>query len=346
MLLHAPNGDKKIYWKGGAKKSSPDVIRGLSIGSVYLAEVNLIHPEMLAELARRTYAAADRYFIADLNPDSPEAYVYKEFFPRFEKSGNLYWLHWICKDNPILTPERLHEIEQECKVSPFIYKRDWLGLRGMPEGTVYFMFDPEKHILDELPEDVTKVKMYFAGDGGVTDATSIGCYIVCKRNGKYLLYRVGGWYYDRGEKAFSTQAREIAREFIPYMREKYGMREQGIFIDPACKSLRLELQKEGLQGVQNADNNSHDIRGTTKGIRCGIEMAQNALTDGLIHFVEDDKFGTAPVRKEFSLYCFDDKGEPIDKYNHFCDEFRYSCSHFLKNFGYWYGTPRARTGTL
>ena len=317
------------------------MIRGLSIGSVYLAEVNLIHPEMLAELARRTYAAADRYFIADLNPDSPEAYVYKEFFPRFEKSGNLYWLHWVCKDNPILTPERLHEIEQECKVSPFIYKRDWLGLRGMPEGTVYFMFDPEKHIVDHLPEDVEKVKMYFAGDGGVTDATSSGCYIVCKRNGKYLLYRIGGWYYDRGEKAFSTQAREIAREFIPYMREKYGMRERGIYIDPACKSLRLELQKEGLSGVQNADNNAHDVRGTTKGIKCGIEMAQNALTDGLIYFVEDEKYGTAPVRKEFSLYCFDDNGEPVDKYNHFCDEFRYSCSHFLKNYGYW----RSKIGT-
>ena len=38
-------------------------------------------------------------------------------------------MHWTCADNPILTPERLREIETACKKSPFLYKRDWLGER-------------------------------------------------------------------------------------------------------------------------------------------------------------------------------------------------------------------------
>jgi hypothetical protein len=35
------------------------------------------------------------------------------------------------------------------------------------------------------------------------------------------------------------------------------------------------------------------------------------------------------------LYCVDDKGNPVDAYNHCCDELRYSYSHFAKTYGLW-----------
>ena len=339
LLLHAPNGDKKVYWKGGGKADSKNVITGLSLGSVFLCEVNLLHMEMLRELNRRTYAAQDRYMIADCNPSAPNHPVYTEFFKSFEDNDNFYLLHWLCKDNPILTPERLNEIKTQCQASPFLYKRDWLGERCMPEGSVYFMFDTDKHILDKLPDDVQKVKMYFAGDGGTTDATSIGCYIVGLQNGKYILYRVGNWYYDKGQKALSTQAQEIVRDFMPYMRNKYQMHEQVVFIDPACKALRLELQKLGIPN-QGADNNAHDVRNSRKGILCGIEMLQSGFTEGTVYLVEDENYSTAAFVKEAGLYCFDDNGNPVDKYNHACDEFRYASNHFFKNYGYWFGQIR------
>lgn len=336
LLIHAPNGDKRVYWKGGGKADSKNVITGLSLGSVFLCEVNLLHMEMLQELIRRTLAAHDRYMIADCNPSGPNHPVYTEFFKRFEKNADMYYLHWICEDNPTLSQERLKQIEGECSVSPFIYKRDWLGLRVMPEGTVYFMFDTEKHILPELPNDVQKIKMYFAGDGGTTDATSIGCYIVGRQQGKNILYRVGNWYYDKGQKALSTQAREVVTDFMPYMRNKYGMKESTVLIDPACKALRLELQKLGIPN-NGADNNAHDVRNSRKGILCGIEMLQSGFTEDIVYLVEDDKYGTDAFVREASLYCFDDNGNPVDKYNHACDEFRYAGNYFFKNYGYWYG---------
>lgn len=335
LLIHAPNGDKRVYWKGGGKADSKNVITGLSLGSAYLCEINLLHMDMIQEVFRRTYAAHDRYILADLNPPAPSHPVITEVFNVQEP----YWLHWTCLDNPILTPERLEEIKNSCSKSPFLWKRDWLGERCIPEGVIFWMFDPAKHILPKLPDDVQKVRMYISGDGGTTDATSVNAWIVGKKNGEYKLYGVGCYYYDGGQKALSTQAKEIAGTFLPYMRQKYGMHEQGVYIDPACKALRLELQKLGIPN-QGADNNAHDVKGSTKGIMCGIEMMQNAITEDRFYLVEDEKYGTAPFVKEAGLYCVDKNGAPVDAYNHELDSCRYSVNHFLKTYGLWYSAPR------
>ena len=337
LLVHCPNGDKKVYWKGGGKADSKNVITGLSLGSAYLCEINLLNMEMIQEVFRRTYAAKDRLVIADLNPPAPNHPVITEVFD----VQDTYWLHWTCEDNPVLTPERLEEIKNACSKSPFLYKRDWLGERCIPEGVIYWMFDTQKHILQKLPDDVQKVKMFVSGDGGTTDATSVNCWIVGKKDGEYKLYGVGCYYYDKGQKALSTQAKEIVGDFLPYMRQKYGMREQQIYIDPACKALRLEIQKLGLPTL-GADNNGHDVRNTTKGIMCGIEMLQSSIQEGRFYLVEDNRFGTEHFVKEAGLYCMDKNGKPVDAYNHCLDSTRYAMNHFLKSYGFWYGKPRAQ----
>lgn len=336
LLVHCPNGVKKVYWKGGGKADSHKTITGMSLGSVYFCEINLLHMDMIQECFRRTYAARDRYHIADLNPPAPQHPVITEVF----EVQDTAWLHWTCHDNPILTPERLAEIEAACRKSPFLYKRDWLGERCIPQGVIYFMFDPAKHIISYIPDNWTPIEMYFAGDGGTTDATSIGCYIVCDRasaftgRNDFVLLRVGNWHYDRGEMAMSDQAKHIVGEFIPYMRQKYRMHESGIMIDPACKALRLEIDKLGLSTTK-ADNNGHDIKGTSKGIKVGIEMLQSAMNDGRFFCIDDDRYSVAPFITEVGLYCVDDHGNPIDSYNHCMDETRYASNYFLKSYSLW-----------
>ena len=338
LLITLPGGiEKKIYWKGGGKADSHKAITGMSLGSVYFCEINLLHEDMVQECFRRTYAAKDRWHIADLNPPSPADPCIKNVL----NVQDTRFIHWTCADNPILTPQRLSEIETACRKSPFLYKRDWLGERVIPEGVIYWMFDTQKHILSKAPNDMTAVEAFVAGDGGTTDATSIGFYIVAhegvgfmQRGQKYKLYCVGNWYYDGGQMAMSDQARHIVGEFIPYMRQKYGMRESGIYIDPACKALRLEIEKLGLT-TTGADNNAHDIRGTSKGIKCGIEMLQSAISDGRFYLIEDEKYGTEPFVKEAGLYCVDEHGNPVDAYNHVMDSVRYGYNHFAKTYGLW-----------
>jgi len=336
LLIHLPDGDKKVYWKGGGKADSHKAITGMSLGSVYFCEINLLHDSMIQECLRRTYAAKDRWHIADLNPPSPGDPCLKNVL----QVQDCRFIHWTCRDNPILTPERLAEIEAACRKSPFLYKRDWLGERVIPEGVIYWMFNPDKHIVNRLPDNFRPVEAFVAGDGGTTDATSIGFYIAGFFGDPYIgqreyrLYRVGNWRYDKGQMAMSDQAREICGEFLPYMRNKYRMRESDIFIDPACKALRLEIEKFGLM-TSGADNNAHDIKAGSKGLKVGVEMLQSAINDGKFYLVEDERYGTEPFVKEAGLYCVNDKGEPIDAYNHTMDECRYGYNHFAKTYGLW-----------
>ena len=338
LLINLPNGEvRKVYWKGGGKADSHKAITGMSLGSVYFCEINLLHEDMVQECFRRTYAAKDRWHIADLNPPSPADPCIKNVL----NVQDTRFIHWTCSDNPILTPERLKEIETACKKSPFLYKRDWLGERAIPEGVIYWMFSPEKHILNRLPDGLNITEAYVTGDGGTTDATSIGFYIAGYYGDRYAptpkeykLYRVGNWYYDGANMAMSDQARHICGEFLPYMRQKYRIRENAIYIDPACKALRLEIEKLGLP-TNGADNNAHDVKGGSKGLKVGVEMAQSAINDGRFYLVEDERYGTEPFVKEAGLYCADDKGNPVDAYNHAMDEVRYSVTHFLKTYGLW-----------
>ena len=336
LLIKLPNGEKKVYWKGGGKADSHKAITGMSLGSVYFCEINLLHDTMVQECFRRTYAAKDRWHIADLNPPSPADPCIKNVL----NVQDCRFSHWTCADNPVLTPERLSEIEAACKKSPFLNKRDWLGERAIPEGVIYWMFSPEKHILSRLPDDLNVVEAYCAGDGGTTDATSIGFYVVGFFGDPYFgpkeyrLYCVGNWYYDGGQMAMSDQAKHIVGEYLPYMRRKYKIRENAVYIDPACKALRLEIEKLGVL-TNGADNNAHDIKGTSKGIKVGIEMMQSMINDGRFYLVEDERYGTEPFVKEAGLYCVNEKGEPIDAYNHVMDSTRYATNYFLKTYGLW-----------
>lgn len=333
LYVRMPDGsEKRVYWKGGGKADSNKAITGMSLGSVYFCEINLLHPDMIQECFRRTYAAKDRWHIADLNPPSPADPVLKDVLG----VQDCRFMHWTCKDNPVLTPKRLSEIEAACKKSPFLYKRDWLGERVIPEGVIYWMFNPDVHILSSLP-DGKIVETFVAGDGGTTDATSIGFFVVLAMQPtpleppQYRLYRVGNWYYDGGKMAMSDQAKHICGEFLPYMRQKFRTRETAIYIDPACKALRLEIEKYGLL-TYGADNNAHDVRGSTKGLKVGIEMLQSGIQDGRFFIVDDPQYGPEPFIKEAGLYCSDDSGNPVDAYNHACDEVRYGYNHFYKNY--------------
>lgn len=328
LRLDLPNGSKKVYYKGGGKNDSRKSITGLSLGSVYFCEIDLLHPDMIQECFRRTFAARDRWHIADLNPPAPLHPVITDVFD----VQDTRWTHWTLDDNPIITPERKEQIRQTCLKNKFLYQRDFLGERAIPQGVIYSGFDPKTHVLSRLPEDVAIIDMFVTGDGGTTDATSVGCYIVGRTPDKaYRLYRVGNWFYNGGEKAMSVQAREIVSNFLPYMREKYGRRETFIRIDPACKALRLELDRLGAY-TEKADNNAHDIRGATKGLRVGIEMLQSSISDGRFYVVDDDQYGAAPWLREVGLYCVDDHGNPVDAYNHCMDETRYANNYFYKNY--------------
>ena len=324
------SGLKKIYYKGGAKADSDKSIRGLSLGSVYFCEIDILHTNMVQECFRRTYAAGIRWHLADLNPPAPQHPVIKDVFDVQDTN----WTHWTPNDNPILTDTRKEELRQTLARNPYLYRRDWLGERTIPQGVIYSMFDPGQHILSAIPHGWQMVEMFFAGDGGLTDATSVGCYGVFRKPEKgFALVRLAAWYYDGGNKAMSVQARELAGTFAPWCRQQFGRRESDWFVDPACKALRKELELFGIQ-TTGADNNAHDVKGNRKGIEVGIEYLQNSIQEGRFFLLEQDLYGHLDWIREAGMYCVDEHGYPVDAHNHAMDETRYGHNHFAKTYVY------------
>ncbi|CYW76033.1 PBSX family phage terminase large subunit [Streptococcus suis] len=334
LLIDTPKGQKRVYYKGGGKVNSVGAITGMSLGSVVFCEINLLHMDFIQECFRRTWAAKLRYHLADLNPPAPQHPVIKDVFD----VQNTRWTHWTMDDNPILSEERKQSIINNLRKNPYLYKRDVLGQRVMPQGVIYGLFDMDKNIKDALIGE--PVEMYFCGDGGQSDATSMSCNIVTRirENGRisFRLNRVAHYYHsgaDTGQvKAMSTYAVEL-KAFIKWCVTKYQMRYTEVWIDPACKSLREELHKVGII-TRTAMNNSHDVSSKSKGIEVGIERGQNIISDERFVLVEhnEEEYDHYYFLKEIGLYSRDDNGKPIDKNNHAMDEFRYSVNVFVTRY--------------
>ncbi|WP_179395045.1 PBSX family phage terminase large subunit [Lacticaseibacillus absianus] len=335
LAIDLPSGHKKIYFKGGAKSNSANAIRGLSLGSVAYSEINLLNLEFLNETFRRTAAAKVRYHLADLNPPAPQDPIIKFFQER-----DAHWLHWRMSDNPIMTPQRLAEMETQLKKSPYLYKRDWLGLRVMPEGLIYSIFDPDTMTDATLIGE--PVEMFFETDAGQDDATTMSCNIVTRRvvdgEWKYVLNRVANFYHsgrETGEqRAMSTYAAQL-KEFILWCTRHFGLQYSAVEVDPASLALRMELIKVGIDAT-TSNNNGHEVIGGRKGIEVGIQRQQNLMANGQFRLVEVPDgcpYGHYDFTKELGMYVRDEaSGHPVDANNHAMDESRYAANHFYFNY--------------
>lgn len=334
LLIDTPKGQKRVYYKGGGKVNSVGAITGMSLGSVVFCEINLLHMDFIQEAFRRTWAAKLRYHLADLNPPAPQHPVIKDVFD----VQNTRWTHWTMDDNPILSEKRKQSIINGLKKNPYLYKRDVFGQRVMPQGVIYGLFDMDKNIKETLIGE--PIEMYFTGDGGQSDATSMACNIVTRvrEDGKvkFHLNRVAHYYHsgaDTGQvKAMSTYAREL-KAFMDWCVKKYQLRYSDVFIDPACKALREELHAIGIL-TTGAPNNAHDVSSKAKGIEVGIERGQTLISDGDFYLVnhKEEEYDHYHFLKELGLYSRDDKGKPIDANNHAMDEFRYSVNVFVSRY--------------
>lgn len=334
LLLYAPNGEKKIYYKGGGKVNSVGAITGMSLGSVTFLEFNLLHKDFINESFRRTFAAQRRYHLAEQNPPAPN-HPNLELIERFEKSGRFLFRHWTPNDNPILTSERKLELKTELEASDYLFKRDWLGERVMPEGVIYSMFDQDIHLVKDIKGN--PIETFFTADGGQGDATTCAFWLVTFHEGQYLLYRLANYYHsgtDTGvTKAMSIYAKEI-KLFVEWCYQKWNFSHWNyFFVDPACKSLREELHLIGIS-TDKADNNSRDkVSSNGMKIEVGIERLQNSLSKGFLFLLDHgDKYDHYNLIKEIGMYVRNDNGLPIDKYNHALDEMRYGNNYFYKTY--------------
>lgn len=151
---------KIVIFAGGAKANSFQKIRGNSYGMWIATEINQHHDTFIKEAFNRQLAANKRKIFWDLNPDNPNAPIYKEYIDKYKELnetgkllGGYNYEHFTIVDNATITPERIEEIKSQYDPLSIWYLRDIKGQRCVAEGLIYRLFadNTESFLIDEAP---------------------------------------------------------------------------------------------------------------------------------------------------------------------------------------------------
>ena len=147
LYVETPVGERVVIFAGGRNADAYQRIRGNSYGMWIATEINHHHDSFIREAFNRQLAAQGRKVFWDLNPSAPGAPIYRDYLDRYaaEPVENFYnYGHFTIRDNPVITPERLAEIEAQYEPGSVWYRRDILGQRCAAEGLIYRVFADDR----------------------------------------------------------------------------------------------------------------------------------------------------------------------------------------------------------
>jgi len=219
LYVQTPCGERVVIFAGGRNADAYKRIRGNSYGMWIATEINLHHDSFIKEAFNRQLAAGARKVFWDLNPSSPAAPIYREYLDRYAADPGEHFYnygHFTIRDNPVITPQRLAEIEAQYDPASVWYRRDILGQRCAAEGLIYRVFAdaPGRFTVDisEVPPlKYINIGVDFGGNRSKTAFAAVG---FPKEGGIAVLadHAIGG---EKGE----IDPGRIHREFAHFLGE-------------------------------------------------------------------------------------------------------------------------------
>jgi PBSX family phage terminase large subunit len=323
-------GGRLHYIAGASDERAENKIRGMTIGGWYGDEITL-YPQSFFKmgLSRMSVTGARAFFTT--NPDSPLHYIKKEFLDR-EAELNLIRWQFRLEDNLSLPPEYVKALKQE--YTGLFYKRFIDGLWCMAEGAIFDMINPDLHYVPELPKLIKRA--WIAGDYGTTNPLHF-VYIVEALDNTTLrpdLYVADELRFDSklaGRQKTDQEYSEMLRDWMAQL----PVPPERVFVDPSAASFIVQLYKDQVRGVTQANNDVLD----------GIRYTSSLLANQRLKFVDskvprtiDDMMG----------YVWDtkaqDKGEdkPVKVADHGADALRYGVAGIPQVWRNWLAVNRLR----
>ena len=301
--------DKTITTYGAKDEGSVQLIQGRSLSLAYCDEMTL-YPDsfihMLDTRLRKPYSMG----FAAMNPREP-SHIIKSWIDKAEAGNpNYYALHFIVDDNPYLTANYKQTIKES--LTGLFYKRNYLGLWCLAEGSIFEFFDRDIHIVRKPP---AAAEYFVAGiDFGLNNPCT--CLIAGVSTGKYTqsgkqIWIEDEYVWDHKKKMRQKTVSELARDIYDFL-EPYGARS--VYIDPSGLPLKLDLNKLGIHTV-DANNNVLD----------GIAMTCSEMSKGTVVILDRCK----NLIREIESYVWDPResakgyDEPLKKDDHCVDALRY-----------------------
>lgn len=319
---------RTVYVAGANNEAAQDKIKGLTLAGAYGDEITT-WPESFYTMLGTRLSVPNAKFFGTTNPAAKTHWLMKNYLKRARlhmdingklsvddspEALNLHRFSFQLSDNPTLTSEYVDALQKE--YVGLFYKRYILGEWCLAEGAVFDMFDPDRHVVDELPRIVHWLCV--AIDHGTINPTH-AVLIGLGEDGR--LYVTNEWRYDsKLERRQLSDVEQSARirgwlQTVPIPGTKVqGVAPQFFIIDPAAANLRIQMHRDGVTSTAG-DNSVLD------GIRSVSSLL--ALDQLRIHS------GCKYLLDELPSYSWDekaaDKGDdsPLKTEDHGVDALRY-----------------------
>lgn len=302
--------DKTVTTYGAKDEGSVQLIQGRSLSLAYCDEMTL-YPESFIHMLDTRLRKHHSMGFAGMNPSHPN-HVIKQWIDKGEAGDtNYYSLHFVLEDNPFLSDEYKNRIKNS--LSGLFYKRNYLGLWCLAEGSIFDFFDEDVHVKKKQPR---AADYWICGiDYGLNNA--FACVIIGVSTGKYnqegkVLWVEDEYFWDHRTKNRQKTVSELAYDVAQFI-EPYGIRH--VYIDPSALPMKLDLKKYNIPTI-DANNNVLD----------GIAMMCSEMSKGNLYVMDKCK----NLIREIQSYVWDSKAaekgydEPLKKDDHAVDALRYA----------------------
>jgi len=305
--------DRIIYLVGASDERAQRRIQGSTLSMAYVDEISLIPHGFVKMLLSRLSIEGARLF-ATTNPDSPFHWLKTDFLdnPLIDLAS---WKFRI-EDNPSLGKNYINALKNEYQ--GLWYKRYIEGDWVLADGCVYDFFDETEHVIINSGK---RAQYYILGVDYGTSNPTVFTLVGYNSHSVPNIWLENEYYYDSKKHNRQKTDTEYSEDLIGFIR---GYNVQTIYIDPSAASFKLELSRQGIDQVSDADND----------VINGIRFVSQLLSNGTFKVCA----GCRNTIKEFGTYVWDvkasEKGEdrPVKKFDHCMDSLRYALfTHFGDN---------------
>lgn len=323
---------RTIYVAGAHDESSADKIKGLTLAGAYGDELTT-WPESFYDMLGTRLSVPGAQFFGTTNPAAPTHWLMKKYLKRarlhLDRDGlihrsddpdalDMHRFSFQLADNPTLTPDYIHNLST--KYTGLFYRRNVLGEWVLAEGSVYEKWNPDTHVVSELP--LIDTWLGIGLDYGATNPfAALAAGIGTGPDGIRRVYFVSEYGYDSasaGRQLAPSQYSEAVRDWItnthvPGQPSK-GIPAPWVYVDPAA-DFDNQLYYDGLNNVADADNS----------VLAGIQTVSSLIASDRLRVYKD----CTGWIDEASGYSWDPKAtergqdKPLKVGDHYMDAGRY-----------------------
>lgn len=296
---------QEVHIVGANDESSASKIQGATLAKAWGDEVTLWPKSFFDMLITRLRVPGAR-FLGTCNPGPQAHYLRKEWMLKAEETDT-HVEHFRIHDNTFLPAQYIQQMERS--FTGVFYRRFILGEWVSAEGSIYDMWDEEKHVV--APDDFPTIdRVVGLGiDYGTTHPTA-GMLLGLGSDSK--LYVLDEW--APGRMTDAALSRDLATKRMEWAEK--GWVPEWVFVDPAAASFRLQLEEDGHDRVTRATNDVLDGIRTIASLLDNDQLVVSSTCENLI--------------EELPTYRWDDKAaergveKPVKEQDDYSDALRYA----------------------